>query len=863
MKHTFAFAFLLIISWCSLLPAEKIPCVFKHNSLKKSYQELVTLGCRLSDEGAYSEALEHFKQAASLKPNASASLQGRMALLYYLLNEDEKVIELLNASSLLKKKSENLLLISLAYKNIRNYKCAEKYLLRYLETPNAKHREEALLALAEVKAMQGQSAQAEKILQPLFLTNPSERVLLAFSKLLISRGRFDEAEQILRENTLNGVNLPLFAYLMGEIALNREHYEQALELFFEAKASLPKRTPLWMDQLTESEAVVHISLADSEIESFNRLSHCLTARECLSRLPHRTESSMLLWAQYAVLVKKLIGDEAPLAEVERLAAAGCGSETLTLLIRGVLASSYEEKERLFKKLTTKNPEDPYVQRGWYLRGVNEYEVKKQDPAMNRRALYAFEQAMRHARRRNPALALKALQAALVAALEENSRQSLKYARSLLEEAEGARTPLLLYYEGLVYDQSDENQSHPEYSEHAIRCWESIPRGSSVFPLALFAKSKSYFKRKQWHLAKSAFSDLIESTNHDELFPESHSLIAHCEENLGENPLQTWQALLDGYPDSPFAAEAYYFLVPESDYQRGTPDALHHLNDLTQRFPESPWSIEANLFLGLNAKRDIFTSSGKLYRSKDLEKSSHYLKKVNDIFHNLDNTKCLRDHRDYYFALSARATIERATVDLDIAESAEGTKKQIYQKYAIDLLTHLLADLKEPNLVDESQYLLALAYEKSGDDLKAETLYEAIVNRFHSKKTTRGHYLALSLGRLGRLHQKKHQIKSALTYFKGAADAGQGKVLNSDQYLEILIEQSHCYLLLGDEDLAMTTLSKVINEDAASSLRLKAMFLRSQIYKQQGREELALRQLEALSNQHGEWAAKAQQELLKP
>ncbi len=863
MKHPIIPACLLIIFWCTPLPAEKIPLTFKPNSLKKSYQELVALGRRLFDEGAYSEALEHYKQAASLKPNASASLKGRMALLHYLLNEDEKVIELLNSSSSLKKKSENLLLISLAYKNIRNYSRAEKSLLHYLETPHASHREEALLALAEVKAMQGESAEAEKILQPLFLTNPSEKVLLAFSKLLISRGRFERAEQILRESTINGVNLPLYAYLMGEIALNREHYKQALELFSEAKVSLPKRMPLWIDQMTESEAVAHMSLAGSEIETLNRLSHCLKARERLSRLAHRSESSMLLLAQYAVLVKRLIGDEAPLAEVGRLAAAGCGSETLTLLICGIVAGSYEEKEALFKKLTSKNPDDPYVQRGWYLRGVNEYEAKKRGNAMNRRALYAFEQAMRHSERHNPALAAKALQAALVTALEENSRQSLKYARSLLKEAKGVRTSLNLYYEGLVYDQSNEHQSRPEYGEHAISCWDAIPQDSAIFPLALFAKGKSYFKQKQWHLAKSALCELVKSANHVAHLPESHALIARCEENLGEDPLKTWQALVDGYPDSPFAAEAYYFLVPESDYQRGAPQGLHHLQDLTQRFPESAWSIEANLFLGLNAKRDIFTSSGKLYKAKDLERSSQYLKKACDIFHNLDKRQCFKDHRDYYFALSARATIERATAYLAIAESAEGTKQQVYQKYAIDLLTHLLTDIKEPNLIDESEYLLALAYEKSGEEVKAEALYEAIVHRFRAKKTTRSHYLALSLGRLGRLHQKQHQIESALSYFKGAADAGRGKVLNSDQYLEIMIEQSHCYLLLGDDDSAMTTLSKVINEDAASSLRLKAMFLRSQIYRRQGREELALRQLEALSNQHGEWAAKAQQELLKP
>jgi hypothetical protein len=56
------------------------------------------------------------------------------------------------------------------------------------------------------------------------------------------------------------------------------------------------------------------------------------------------------------------------------------------------------------------------------------------------------------------------------------------------------------------------------------------------------------------------------------------------------------------------------------------------------------------------------------------------------------------------------------------------------------------------------------------------------------------------------------------------------------------------------------LSKAINDDAISSLRIKAMFIRAEIYAIQGRNDLARKQLEATSKKGGEWALKAKQKL---
>ena len=59
---------------------------------------------------------------------------------------------------------------------------------------------------------------------------------------------------------------------------------------------------------------------------------------------------------------------------------------------------------------------------------------------------------------------------------------------------------------------------------------------------------------------------------------------------------------------------------------------------------------------------------------------------------------------------------------------------------------------------------------------------------------------------------------------------------------------------------MLILSKAINEDAVSGLRVKAMLLRAEIYQLQGRHELAQNQLEATAKKGGKWGFKAKEKL---
>jgi tetratricopeptide (TPR) repeat protein len=79
-------------------------------------------------------------------------------------------------------------------------------------------------------------------------------------------------------------------------------------------------------------------------------------------------------------------------------------------------------------------------------------------------------------------------------------------------------------------------------------------------------------------------------------------------------------------------------------------------------------------------------------------------------------------------------------------------------------------------------------------------------------------------------------------------------------LEIAMEKSLCLRELHQPNKAMALLAWVINGPYASSLRVKAMILRADMYLSLNRKDLAIRQLESVSAKGGEWGAVADRKL---
>ncbi len=234
-----------------------------------------------------------------------------------------------------------------------------------------------------------------------------------------------------------------------------------------------------------------------------------------------------------------------------------------------------------------------------------------------------------------------------------------------------------------------------------------------------------------------------------------------------------------------------------------------------------------------------------------------------------------DDLKYLIKIRYRATLERALANLSIADESQGAKRQIFLEYAQEVFGAIVQDFKEaqhplasqlaaqqayPHLLEESSYWLAQAYSRSQEDEKAEQILSGMLEKYRSAKITRSYYLSRVWYDLGIIAMHRQEYKLALQYFAHAEDAAKGKVLSTDQRIDLWIQESLCYKALNDTEKAMLILSKAINDDAISSLRVKAMYLRAELYAQQGRHELARKQLEATSKKGGEWALKAKQKM---
>lgn len=851
--------FLLITIYHCGIPAEKIPLKFESNSLKKNYKELVALGHKFYEEGAFVEALDQFEQASQLKQTIPPDLRYRMALLYHTLNEQTRVIELLQSKSTQKKIPEAHFLIALSYKELGQYPHANRHLKRYLELPSPEYREEALFELADVLFLQEKFPESCQILEALAKRDRNARVLLALSAALIWCGDYQRAEQILRQNDFNGEHLSFAAYLMGKVEENRGNYEQALEYFAEAKEYQSPKVNRSRVQLYEDEVELRLFLAeDWTLPIKERLGHLAKIPPLIQELGRCPGDHLLSIAHYWIVRSKLLGDPPAEILISYLPSGGETNDSQALFLRAELAQGHSEKEEIYKVLTAGSIQNPYVRRGWLMRGMNDLSLgrKTGDQTLLNRACFAFEQVWKTTLLENPPLASRAIQAQLEAYLTEKSRKSLKQAVQLVEATGPTDDPRLLYLQGLTYYHAGQFYEKERHWKKAEELWNKARDKQSDRLQVEFALGCLHFEQKEWEEAKDHFLQFQRGGLKHPATPEVLRLLAVCEERLGSDPTETRKMLYESFPDTPQGAEAYLDFFTRQDYIKGREEALDHLKGFFTRFPSSAWGIEAYYLLGMNAKRDHYTSSGKLIRPKKFEEAAGYLQKAADLYHGIE----VHENKDYFRALNTQAKIERALVNLEIAEQAGGTKKQIFLEYTTDLLISLIEELTDPMQIEECRFALATTYEKMGQSKTAAQIYDQMLSQYREAKITRGVYLARCHYQLGMIYKASSETEKALEHFVQAEDAAKGRILSTEQYLDILIEQSLCHMDRDEDDRAMVILSKVINHDAASSLRLKAMFLRSHIYHKQSRDELAVRQLEALAKQQGEWAEKAKQEL---
>lgn len=634
------------------------------------------------------------------------------------------------------------------------------------------------------------------------------------------------------------------AFLLGETYGRLEDFQRAAVWLEKAYA---KRDSSW-----NAECLYKLGWAHLHLKQYNK------AEEAFSELmqqPKWKEIALLSLAQCYLKDSDKQKAENVLAQCR---------ESAALLLKARLAPSYQEREKIYAEVTKSRFQGTSdFALGWYERGLNAF---REGLAGNKTALsrasQAFEEAFPLSPKERKAIILK-LNVDALCRLGDPS--ACAKALALLQQNQDLldliSDPEELYYVyGLaLFHLACEKRLPWDIAFQSLQdILKKFPDGKRRAAIQLL-NAQIFYHQKQLAEAEKLFLNLTED-------PESYLWAAKCAEEMGnkEKSQLYRRKIFDEHSDAPCAAESYFTYYSYRDYVQGDRAAVKHLQAMQTRFPQSPYLVTAFYLIGMDEKRDRKSAEGKWIRKKNLNASIDALQAAESLFDQLDQNKQIPEsERPFFLKVRYRATLERSLANLAIAEESQGAKKRIFLQYAAEVLEKIRNDLKvEPceALLEESSYWLAQAHIKLEEDSLAEPLLRDMIAESDLAQISAGYFLSRAWCELALIQMRQEQYKQALHSLAKSEEASRPQYISADQKIDLWIQQSLCYRALGNLDQAMLILSNAINDDTISSQRVKAMYLRAEIYELQGRFDLARKQLEATAKKGGEWAQKAKKRL---
>lgn len=849
------------------------------------------------DAELYDKAIPHFKEL--LEAQSNTLLRYQLAQCYFLSENYDAAIALLTVPDA---SPAEIYILALAYAKKEQYSNAAETLQRYLDSGDRTFREEALCELGKSYFSCAEFSEARRLLAPLFSASDTHvrhisRVYLA--RTAMAEGKLAEAEKILNElsSLLTGddpLHYELF-FLLGELLFQRHEFEKAIVLFEKALPEYPTEHTPWHTETEYHLALCYGKMADKELSKEKQTCYFEKAEKHLLHLleKHPEDRIVLALGQCYITHASLLQDESLYQKADSLLSrqdilTSREAQAQALLLRADATVSYATRDILYRNLTQEiNRETPFFAKGWYLRGLNHFEeglsllsTGPLDQALQafQEASYALKYAFELLKLKEPLSAGLALKYQALAVSYQDTPEKHEEALAILETfitqypeiLEKLNDPDEIYY---LHSLISSKLFELEQEEHLARDVEtSLRRSLDQYPNGKFADrcllllGTLYFKQSLYHKAEEAFTQLSITYPASPLIGEALFWAARCADGL-QDPVKSQgyrQQVFEKYPESSYAPEAHFTYYSYSNYLQGDRAAVKHLQNLTEKYPNSPYAIHAWYLIGLDYKRDRKTPEGKWIRKRNLTAAIDAFQKAESVFNLLKSQSSLKKEEiDVLSMVSYRSTLERALTNLAIAEESMGAKRQIYLEYAEEVLQQILKNNKESTRIqEEASFWLAQAYIKSNRDIEADALLKEMLEKYRLAKITRGYLLSRAWYERGLIAMRRQEYELALQYLLSSEDSAKGKLLSSDQKLDLWIQQSQCTQFLGKMDECIMILSKAVNDDSVSALRIKAMYLRAEAYALEGRLEQARRQLESASKKGGEWSLKAKEKLVK-
>ncbi len=702
------------------------------------------------------------------------------------------------------------------------------------------------------------------------------------------------------------------AFIHAEAFYQRGLYSKAAEYFEKA---IPKRNKIkaaWYPRTLFNLAWSYLKLGEQAgIEKQPNPLFFERAEKAFKELIsfNQNEKAFLGLARVYLLKGESDQDAQSLADVETLLAGQKGFNSLevqaeALLLRGEVASTYEQRKEIYSLLTQEKfaALRPYSM-GLYYLALNEFEegqrLMKNGGAFLEASLFltrssdAFQRAFRNLTDVDPEKAALSLKYAAQSQYYLNTKAARMSAYHLLDSLVHKHNALflkinqqdeVLYLLGVVASRILYEDGLADFQEPAQRALSQVVDKHVKGPFvddALNLLGTILFRQGLYQEAERAFVRLAAQHPKSPYAASSWFWAAECadwQHKDVEVVREYRRQVFENYPKSKRAANAYFNYYAFADYLQGNPEALGHLQNMELLYSQSPYLIVAQYLLGMNHKQDRKSSDGTVWKSADLNAAIHAFEEARHAFDAAyENNLIPQASLEYFVTVRYRALLERALVKLRQATEVEGAKKQVYLEWAEEAFEEIRLDFQNkahsltpivargtiyPRIQEESDFGLVQTLVAAKKDIEAEALIAQMLEKYAQANVKRGYYLARTWYEQGRIALKRSEGELALNFLQHAENAAKGRVLSTEQKLDLWIQQSSCHRDIGDFDEAMRLLSRVINEDTVSTLRLKAMYLRSEVYELQGRHELAVKQLEATARKGGAWAQKAQEKLEK-
>lgn len=783
------------------------------------------------------------------------TIRYRLAECYFLNANYEKSLSYTGYGSETAIDPEMLYLSALCYREKKEYEKALELFHHYIQPgpTDLEHYDYALFEMGHYMYQTHQFAKARSFFEKLqsFPGKPKNLAAVLLARIHLEEGHYLEAEKILAPliDSL-GTQDPLqyeCYYLRGRAAFEEGDFYQARDFF---ERSLPcRQVGKWSGHSLYHLGWCYLHLScdplkheDARLRFFNQAEETFTS---LFNTPQYEEACLSLAQLYVRHASREKLEQLLIAPAHNFSLHG---QLEALLLRAESACDFAEKETLYAEATdSRFRKDTLYAQGWFHRGLNNLKCGLQNPSHRTHSLLeatsAFEKAFLCRDQSDPNWAADILK---MEAKTHLCRLSIHTALNLFEKLltqfkeKDEKRIETLYLRGLV---ASGLPSHFALAEESL---VQVIQGDSkglYIPNALFALGTLYYTHAHYMKAQDSFYQLASQYPTSSLAPEGWFWAAEAAYLAGDNPIPLRRQLYENYPLNSRAAEAYFRQYPFARYLEGGSDVIQHIKGFFSTFSDTPIEIVMYYLLGLHEEK--------------AEKAERAFEKSIAAFCYYQKTSQITDA---YVDLYYRAHLEFA--NRKSPEESESILKAVladFEQRGHPLTTRLKHTCAYPLLFEEAEFKLVQCYLKQGKERFAQKKLQEMLQHYESAGLREGSYLSQVWLEQGKLAFCCQDWDTALNCFEIALECIPGTIVH-EQHLNLWLHQSSCYREKKEYDVAMRLLSKVINAETASPLRLKAMFWRSEIYELEERPELAMRQLEAMTKKGGEWANQAKDKL---